>query len=124
VPSSLGQVARVLIVDDDTLLLAELGELVCLWGYQATTFSVPSAVLGYLGENQADVLISDLDMPEMNGWQLASLVTKRHRRVKIGLMTGGTSSHDVRQSRWPLFSKPVALDSLQCFVETSISDLT
>lgn len=123
VPSSRGQVARVLILDDDTGLLAELGELVCLWGYQAITFSVPSAVLGYLGENHADVLISDFDMPEMSGWQLASLVADRHRCVKIGLMTGGTSSYDVRHGRWPLFSKPVAPDCLQRFVETSIGDM-
>ncbi|MDP3315281.1 MAG: response regulator [Devosia sp.] len=111
-------------MDDDVELLEELGELVCLWGYHTITFSTPSAVLAYLGDKHADVLICDVDLPEMSGGQLADLIASRRPSVTIALMSGGAYPDDFGACRWPFFSKPIELNALKRFVQTAIRGTT
>ncbi len=117
-------VPRVLVVDDDIELLGEIGDLMCLWGYHTITFSSPCAVLRYLGDKNCDVLLSDVDMPEMSGWRLADQVADLHPSVRIGLMSGRIYPDNVRDFRWPLFPKPFEINILKRFIETSGSYVT
>ena len=68
---------RVLVVDDDPDTVKTLLELVRNEGYEARGHASGEAALRALKEFMPDVVISDIAMPDVNGWELAREVRKR-----------------------------------------------
>jgi CheY-like chemotaxis protein len=77
-----------------------------------------------------DVLLLDLDMPGMNGWefldQLKSLNIESLRRVQVFIVSGTISPTDVKKSLSDpfvtnYFHKPIGLDTLRSIFEAERS---
>lgn len=62
---------RLVIVDDEKRLADIIGKFLEKQGFIVKVFYDPREVLVYLRENTVDLVISDLQMPWMNGLQLA-----------------------------------------------------
>jgi CheY-like chemotaxis protein len=77
--SSMTQV--ILIVDDDAAVLATAVMLVESLGYRAETASNGSEALRMVMADDFDAVLTDVMMPDMNGFQLA----RRIRAIKPGL---------------------------------------
>ncbi|MAR90697.1 MAG: response regulator [Pseudomonadota bacterium] len=58
---------RLMIVDDEANLLASLKRVFRGEGYIVDTFESPSAAMSALEQDQFDVIVSDMRMPEMSG---------------------------------------------------------
>src|SRR5438552_11288634 len=58
---------RVLIVDDETGLMTALCEMLTEQGYEAVGMTSARAALTFLQEQEVDILVCDLMMPEMDG---------------------------------------------------------
>ena len=59
--------AKVLLVDDDRLILSLLKGILEPWGMQVTTCNDPLQVRKMLTEVKPDLMVLDFEMPEMNG---------------------------------------------------------
>jgi CheY-like chemotaxis protein len=68
---------RVLVVDDEPDTVITLLELLRDEGYEAEGFSHPMEALKALREFDPDVVISDIAMPVMSGWDLARKVRQK-----------------------------------------------
>jgi len=79
---------RVLIVDDEEALLRAHARLVSGAGYEVVTALDGSAALSALEGSAFDVILSDIDMPGMNGIQLLERVRSRDLDVPVVLITG------------------------------------
>ncbi|MGE3807995.1 MAG: PAS domain S-box protein, partial [Gemmataceae bacterium] len=64
---SASHLGRILVVDDETELLAVLTEKLTQQGYEAVGYAQPREALKLLREQSFDVLLTDLMMPEMDG---------------------------------------------------------
>lgn len=62
----------VLIVDDDRSILMYAAEILSNKGCHVVTMNDPVAALKFLGENEVAVLVSDNNMPVMNGLELVT----------------------------------------------------
>ncbi|MCI0584115.1 MAG: response regulator, partial [Chloroflexi bacterium] len=80
--------ARVLVVDDEAGVRAVLRELLGSEGY--TVVDVPDGPSGLaLCETEAiDVVLTDVSMPGMSGWEVAEACHARFPDVPVGLITG------------------------------------
>ncbi len=67
----------VLIVDDDNLVLARLHELVAAEGYGVRTATSGIEALDVLAGSSASIVITDLNMPTMNGLDLCRSIRER-----------------------------------------------
>jgi DNA-binding response OmpR family regulator len=61
---------NIMIVDDDTDFLWILTTLFNLHGYQVNSASNGNEALTLIMDNDPDLIILDLKMPDMDGWKL------------------------------------------------------
>lgn len=77
----------VAIVDDDRRLLESMQELLESANYSARCFSSAGSLLDS-GLSGVDVLITDIGMPGMDGFELRDRVTKARPDLPVFLITG------------------------------------
>lgn len=73
---------RVLVIDDEPDTVITLLEILRDEGYEARGFSHPVEALNALPTYDPDVVISDIAMPVMNGWDLARKVRQKMGSIR------------------------------------------
>lgn len=66
--------AKILVVDDDPVILTNLQALLQPWGFQVITLADPQQFWQFLEASVPDLLILDIEMPTLNGIQLCQVV--------------------------------------------------
>jgi len=79
---------RILLVDDNMVILDTLEKGLSLSGYQCTVAMSPSHALELFSKNVFDVMVSDILLPEMSGFELTAKVKKIRPDTTIIIMTG------------------------------------
>ena len=78
-----------LLVVDDEVAIAELAcEILESYGYSVTTANNADEALKILKETPIDLLITDVIMPNMSGYELATIVRQRYPSIKIQVVSG------------------------------------
>jgi DNA-binding NtrC family response regulator len=90
---------RILLVDDDELVLQPLGLLLQLMGFDVTAASNVAEALKLISSNVYDVLLSDLQMPGAGGG-LTVVSAMRHANPKTVtiLLSGFPERHTASQA--------------------------
>jgi PAS domain S-box-containing protein len=79
---------RLLVVDDEAELLAGLCERLAKQGYEATGFSSARQALEALAQQEYDLLLTDVMMPEMDGLALLRAALQANPHIACVMMTG------------------------------------
>jgi DNA-binding response OmpR family regulator len=84
----LGRKRQVLVVDDDEALRDILSRMLSFWGYDVTLAGngLEAETLFFTGSY--DLVITDLQMPLMNGWELSRLVKERSPNTPVMVVSG------------------------------------
>lgn len=112
--------AHVLVVDDEPLAREETALLMREAGYRVSTArNGVEALSTVLGDGEIDLILTDLNMPTMDGWQLLRLVRSRAkiRHIPVVFLTRLTSDSE-RLKGYELgvsdyLEKPVKVERLQ-----------
>lgn len=80
--------AEVWLLDDDSSILDALAQGLSLEGWQCRTFSQPAALLRELNASFAGVILTDLNMPEMDGLSVLKTVQQIDADLPVVLLTG------------------------------------
>lgn len=86
--SSLNRRPRILIVDDDPLILDSLSRLVEAQNYEVATAGSGQQALGSVGKMQFDVILLDLNMPGMGGIEVLSSLAERGVDAPVIVVSG------------------------------------
>ncbi len=79
---------RIMIVDDDPVILELVSRMAAQIGYCPTPVKNGRDAQNYLAKDYYDLVITDYDMPLLNGYQLADQIKEKHFRTKVIIMTG------------------------------------
>lgn len=79
---------RILIVEDDDALRELLMDILENEGYVTNCAPNGSAALEHLQENPADLVISDIQMPVMDGWEFIGILNEKYPQTQKMLITG------------------------------------
>ena len=85
----------VLVVDDEPALIELSRELLLQQGYHVFSAENGVQALRVLEKENIDLLLSDVIMPEMNGYELASVVQEKYPQIKIQLASGFTDDRHI-----------------------------
>jgi CheY-like chemotaxis protein len=113
----------VLVVDDVTNSAASLAELLELWGHPVRTARDGPTALTIAREFQPEVVLLDIGMPGMNGFDVARALRAEHGSgMQLVAMTGYGQIQDREATYESGFDhhlvKPVDLDSLRKFLDS------
>lgn len=89
---------RILVVDDDPCIRESLGVLLMSVGYAVDMANKRASAESYLKESVPDLIVSDLDMPEMSGMELISHVRTQYPSISIVAMSGDYQAEAVPAS--------------------------
>ncbi len=85
---------KILVVDDEQALLDLNCEMLMLHNYRVFPAENAKRALEILQTEHIDLMLSDVIMPEMNGFELAAIVQKKYPNVKIQLASGFTDNRN------------------------------
>ena len=86
---------RVLIVDDEPSICKTAGQILESEGYEVLTAKDGLEGLHALGKSLPDLIISDLNMPRMSGFEFLAVVRERFPHIPTIAMSGGYSSGEM-----------------------------
>lgn len=117
--------ANVLVVDDDHRVREALVGMLSSAGHRTAHAQNGHEALAKLERDQFDLVFTDLSMPEMDGWAVASEVRRRWPAVKVVLITGYAVPRETVDSNRDLvsevISKPIRFDDLSSTLNQVLS---
>lgn len=106
---------HVLIVDDEKEFTKFVAEALGMRAYQTTEANSGQEALDILAKTPIDLMTLDLNMPGMNGLQVAKIVNEKYPNVKIVVITGFGSDFDEQLKEYKIarvMPKPVPFRDL------------
>jgi CheY-like chemotaxis protein len=82
---------RVLVVDDDETLLETTAAMLAHSGYLVETARDGFEALAALRDAEPEILVTDLNMPKMSGFELLAVIRKRFPRIGVIVCNGAFS---------------------------------
>lgn len=83
-----GRKKRVLIVDDSSQVRSSLARVIGSEGFVVLLASNGREAIEILFVQDIDLVLMDLAMPELNGWQALQQLSEKLQRVPVIVMTG------------------------------------
>ena len=120
--------AVILVVEDDADLRAALCDTLSLAGYKIETASDGLAALEVLQRKSVDMVITDIQMPEMDGHQLLKRIKSQWQELPVMLMTAYGSIQmaveAMRDGAVDYLSKPFEAEVLVAMVNQYVNEPT
>jgi len=89
----------ILVIDDDDRVRALLRDILVYGGHQV--MEAADGILGMkvLEKGHCDMVLTDLGMPAMNGWEVAKWVKRKVPQIPVGLITGWETHLDEERAK-------------------------
>jgi twitching motility two-component system response regulator PilG len=114
---------RVVCVDDSATVRASVEGILEQQGYAATSIGNPLKALGLLFQLQPDLILCDIAMPELDGYELCAMLRQASafRQIPIVMLTGKEAFLDRVKARMvgasDYLTKPFGPEELTALVE-------
>jgi CheY-like chemotaxis protein len=118
---------RILLIDDDPNVREVVGALLTYFGYECQTAADGRTGLARFAEGGWDLVVTDLVMPDVSGWNVIESIQQRAPTMPIVLISGLTDPkmmERARKSRVPVVTKPFALETLKAVLNEALTKLT
>jgi DNA-binding NtrC family response regulator len=117
---------HILVVDDEPLIRRSLSEFLTLEGYSASSASNGKEALSLLKKFKADIILSDIQMPNMDGMQLLKEIKERKCLAPVILMTGyGTIDNAVsaiQMGAYDYITKPIIDNEIKILLKRLVKE--
>lgn len=115
---------RVLIIDDDPSVRELLRDVVQFLGHEVEMAADGYEGLALFDPERHDVVVTDLQMPGLTGWDVIDRLRMLHGDVRVVIVTASATSATVERARLahiPVVHKPVRIDELQAALRPRLS---
>jgi len=109
---------RILVVDDEREVRDVVAEILAAQGHEVVQAAGGQEGLAYLDRGvPLDLVLTDLGMPGMTGWEVARAAKARRPTLRVGLLTGWgeqpLAKPEDRAAADFVIAKPVTVDGLR-----------
>lgn len=111
------QPVRVLVVDDEVFMLSLVGRMLRALGFEVVLAKSGFEAMTCLSRSSFQMVITDLQMPKMNGHTLAGWIKHHFKGMNVIIMTGNTPASVAGYAKTGIVDqwifKPFGLDELK-----------
>ena len=112
------------MVDDSALVRDFVGGLIVDWGFKVETVDGGSSALAMLGTTTFDVIVADINMPQMSGIELLTTLRMRAVETPVIMLSSVTRTSDVlraiHQGAFDYVAKDEAIEPLRMAIMRAI----
>ena len=120
----MNQVPAILIVDDEPKKCRSLTAILRNYGYQAAYATSGDSVLENVGRRNIDLILSDIHMPGLDGFELLEKILTKMPGTPVIMMTGDASVDSavkaLRNGAYDYLKKPFEPEELLKTVENAL----
>jgi DNA-binding response OmpR family regulator len=91
------QPMTILVIDDDERVRTLLRDILLFGGYRVIEASDGESGMRHLEKGGFDMVLTDLGMPGMNGWEVTKLIKTRIPQLPVALITGWGTNLDEKK---------------------------
>ncbi|MGD0389178.1 MAG: sigma-54 dependent transcriptional regulator [Tepidisphaeraceae bacterium] len=115
---------RILILDEDRIILQSLSQFLSREGYEVRTCDVPEEALSQLEGGQTEVLLADINMPGIKAAEFLRDVRRRAPEVVTVVITSYGSIEGAveatKMGAYDYLTKPIVDDEIRVVVEKAV----
>jgi CheY-like chemotaxis protein len=115
---------RVLVIDDDKEVLKILQDMLFLKGHKVVAVDDGEKALNFIEQERFDLVLTDLGMPVVSGWEIAKRVKASNPKTPVILITGWGSQYEeedlTARGVDSVLSKPLSWDKLLAEIDQRI----
>ena len=115
---------RVLLVDDDKIIVDSLREFLGLEGYEVDGVNSVKAATRQLEKQPYAIVITDVNMPDADGFELLRTIKDRYREIVPIVITGyGTiesAVEAIKMGAYDYLTKPIIDDELRLVLQRAL----
>ena len=119
-------IKRILIVDDEENTRIGLSKLLTQDGFEVESAANGNEALDCLGQRKVSLVISDINMPDMNGLAFLRELSRKYPSTNVIMITayGGVESYleAMNLGAYEYLHKPVRLDELRSVMNKIFND--
>ncbi|HLW18964.1 MAG TPA: response regulator [Cyclobacteriaceae bacterium] len=87
-------------------------------------FENPTMALEWLSSNKADILLLDINMPEMRGWELLDALERKGISIEVKMLTSSMAPEDLEESKnyhmvSGFLNKPLKEEEVEVFINAN-----
>jgi len=117
--------ANVLVLDDDRIILDSLSEFLSLEGYGVFTAGAFEQAKILLSRHDVQVVITDLNMPEINGLEFLRYVRENYPQIVVMVVTAFGSIESaveaIKLGAYDYLTKPIIDDELRLSISRALN---
>lgn len=117
---------RVLVVDDEENARIGLSKILEHEGYRVDSVANGREALDFLQRHKVQVVISDLQMPEMNGMAFLRELSRHYPSTQVIMVTahGGVESYleAIHLGAYEYINKPIRLEELRIVMDKMLAE--
>jgi CheY-like chemotaxis protein len=115
---------RILVIDDNLLVRDVWCDFLTMVGYEVIAARDGAQGLALFDAGSHDIVVTDLFIPGLNGWQVIDAVRRRRPGTPVILITGSATAADTERARTEaveMLHKPFDLRELQQAIGSALS---
>ncbi len=122
----LSESARVLVVDDHREMIELLADRLAEHGWEASVATGGAEAIARLDESPPDVVVTDLRMEEVDGFDLLEAAHERDPNLPVVIMTAfgeiDSAVEAIKRGAFHYMTKPFEFDELEVFLERALEN--
>lgn len=117
--------ARVLVIDDDDVFRSVVADSLLQSGCRVDEAGSGNEGLELFSSGDYDLVLTDLSMEDMSGWEVAEKIKERSSRTPVALMSGWSARFSEKRLRERgidfIITKPFKIDELRNLVHKAVT---
>jgi len=105
-----GREARILVIEDEEQVSSALSKILSQFNHQVMVANSGEEGIRLFKENQFDIVLTDLGMPGLSGWEVCRAIKSLSPQTPVGMITGWgaqLSEEEIEENKLDfLISKP------------------
>ena len=119
--------AEIALVDDERVLVDSLAIELTERGHAVRSFYTAGTFLDYIRNSEPDVILLDLQLPDLNGLEVLHRVKQVHTRIPVIIITAhgnvDTAIQAMKGGAFDYINKPFDLDEMDILIDKAINEI-